>query len=256
MTGQGKHIPFLFTLLMLSTGSAATQQPLQAGDYATADGWGELRLETASTPAQLTFNLQTVTSDHVCSFEGLADVDSGIALPSDARFAPGCTLQLRPTGNGVQIDPLDDDTEAACRNYCGANGSYEGHYLAIAPACTWQALKTAKATARTASSQAQRRQARARLSPLLEQCPPTLPLEQAVDLHALVAQLHAADGNGRACRATMARYAEDASRSQDDLLADASPSWGRALSAAMAQVRQALAGCPAADGLVQPVPTG
>lgn len=66
-----------------------------------------------------------------------------------------------------------------------------------------------------------------------------------MDLHAVVAQLHATDGNGRACRATMARYAEDASLDQDALLAGASPSRGRALSAAMAQVSQTLSTCPA-----------
>lgn len=256
MTGQGRPIALLFALLMLSAGSAASPQPLQPGDYATADGWGELSLQATSAPAQLRFNLQTVTSDHVCSIEGLVETATGIGLPSDAQLAPGCTLQLRRTANGIQVDPLDDDAQTACRHYCGANGSYEGHYLAIAPACTWQALDTAKTSARAANTQAQRQQALARLSPLLTQCTPTLPLEQAVDLHAVVAGLHGADGNGRACRASMARYAEDASRSQDDLLADASPSWGRALSAAMAQVRQALAGCPATDGLEQAVPPG
>lgn len=244
MTVPGRPLPLWFALLLLSAGSAASPQPLQPGDYATANGWGELRLETASAPAQLRFNLETVTSDHLCSIEGLAQADTGIALPSDAQHAPGCTLQLRPTANGVQVDALNDDAEAACRHYCGANGSYQGHYLAIAPACTWQALDTAKTSARAANTHAQRQQALARLSPLLMQCTPTLPLEQAVDLHAVVAGLHAADGNGRACRASMARYAEDASRRQDDLLADASPSWGRTLSAAMAQVRQTLSTCP------------
>jgi len=123
MTDQGKRTAFLLALLMLCSGNAASQGPLQAGDLATAHGWGELRLGKARTPGQLTFDLQTVASDHVCHITGLADASTGMALPSDAELAPGCVLQLRAVADGVQVAAQDPAAEAACRYYCGTNGS-------------------------------------------------------------------------------------------------------------------------------------
>ena len=123
MSDQGKRTAFLLALLMLCSGNAASQGPLQAGDLATAHGWGKLRLGKARTPGQLTFDLQTVASDHVCHITGLADASTGMALPSDAELAPGCVLQLRAVADGVQVAAQDPAAEAACRYYCGTNGS-------------------------------------------------------------------------------------------------------------------------------------
>lgn len=248
--------PALALLLLLAgAGASAGDRPLQAGDYATAQGWGDLRLEPAGPAESLGFALETVSNEHVCSIVGQVDVATGIALPEDTDAAPGCVLHLQATANGVQVEPASPAAALACRHYCGSHGSYDGHYLAIPAACTWPALQAAKTAARAAGTALQRRDALATLSPLPGRCGATMNLEQRVDLHATLAGLHAANGNAPACRAALADYAPDAARSDEELTDGASPAWARAQVAAMAQVRQALARC-AVKPLARPAHPG
>src|SRR3546814_6670047 len=105
----------------------------EAGEYATEAVWGRLSI-TQAPDGGAAFMLSAESAGSGCSFSGR--LQGNLATVFDGNAPGQCALDLAATPAGIRVGTA---TAAACDTYCGSNGSYEGNYLRLAPACTPEA---------------------------------------------------------------------------------------------------------------------
>lgn len=118
--------------------------------------------------------LSTENAGSGCSFPGRLQANLATAFHGNA---PGqCALDLAATPAGIRVEPA---TVAACDAYCGSNGSYQGDYLRLAPACTPDAIAKARERFKALYDDQAYAEADQALAPVYRQC------EERADARAL-----------------------------------------------------------------------
>ncbi len=223
-----------------SAPAPAASQRLSAGTYATERGWGQLQLQARPGSTALQFHLETESSGAGCSLAGTLDDDLQSVKVDPAPGAAQCLLTLHPTPQGIEVGTRTVD---ACAAYCGSNGGFRGHYLAVTDACSTDNVAAALRKAAETTGPSSAAGTASRLDALQASCAATLSLTTIGDIRLAIAAAQHEAGNNDACRAALSPYAEDAGRSDDEMTDGMSPVAAEEYVALIASVRGALRMC-------------
>jgi len=196
--------------------SPATAQ-IPPGAYATESGWGQLSIAQAPD-GSATFALETESAGDGCSFAG--QLQAYRATVYSGGSPAQCVFDLATTAEGIRIGTATAD---ACDAYCGRNGSYEGDYRRLAPACVPSAIAQARERFKALYDREAHAEADEALAPVYRQCLGTLPMideggvrnDYALNRHKLK------DDAG--CLAALEKYRGDAARSDDEIAEGMAP---------------------------------
>ncbi len=218
-----------------SPSEAATPLP---GTYATEAGWGQLRIERHSDEVNLRFKLETENSGYGCSMQGTIGRDKNAVLVDSVPGGSQCKLTMRKTTDGVEVATSSPE---ACSAFCGENGSFEGDYVAVEAACTNESIATLLKRipdAADASTEAARS-----LQAVLKACGRTLGYSTTADIRLALASKQHQSGDNATCLVTLSPYAEDASRSDDELIDGMTPAVADETVGVMTSVRELMTLC-------------
>ena len=156
--------------------------------------------------------LSTENAGSGCSFSGR--LQANLATVFDGNAPGQCALDLTAAPAGIHVDTT---TFAACDAYCGSNGSYQGNYLRLAPACMPEAIAKARERFKALYDDQAYAEADQALAPVYRQCLSTLPMldeggirnDYALNRHKLEED---AD-----CLAALQKYRDDAARTDDEI---------------------------------------
>ncbi|HHA2820897.1 hypothetical protein [Stenotrophomonas maltophilia] len=224
----------------VSAPSPAPSPRLSPGTYSTERGWGQLLLQARPGSTSQQFHLETESSGAGCSLAGTLGDDLQSVAVDPAPGAAQCLLTMQPTAQGIEVGTRTAD---ACAAYCGSNGGFKGHYLAVSDRCMTDNVAAAlrQAAAKTAPYSAAG--TASTLEALQASCADTLPLSTIADIRLAIASAQHDAGNNAACQAALSPYAEDAARSDDELADGMSPAAADEYVGLIASVREALKMC-------------
>lgn len=219
-------IAFGIALMATFSSSARAPAPLsepkapaawtpKPGRYVTEPGWGHLDILPFRTG--LRFSLETIIGESGCSLEGDVLGDRGVAR---SEWGDGiCVVHFKPgRADAIGVAPVD---MAQCRKFCGYNGGIEGDYLAVAETCTEPGLDAARQHFKHLYDARQYKAALSTLSKVFDLCRPTLTWQQEGEIRNDLALAQHHNGLDRECLQTLAPYAEDAAKDDEE----AAQSW-------------------------------
>lgn len=227
-----------------SHAEAAAPQPTDSvnvspGSYVTQAGWGQLRIHPSPGSGELRFQLETENSGYGCSMAGTIGSDPQSILVDRIAEGDQCSLTMQVVDDGIEVGTASPD---ACALHCGNNGSFKGTYLSVDDLCGADSVTAAIKTARSSDSPHTAAPAES-MDAVLRKCGQTLTYSTLADVRLAVAAARHRIGDNAHCLAALAPYAEDASRSDDDLTDGMSPSAADQTIAVMSSVREMLELC-------------
>jgi hypothetical protein len=204
----------------------ANQEPLQVaqktqstneatispGEYSTDAGWGRLQIN-ATKSGKLDFSIESVSGEYYCSLAG--EIVNGNGLASSDSQGEQCVVEFHKKDNGLNVAPKTVD---ACRHFCGWNGGFEGHYLRVTDTCRAGSIEATRARFKVLYDARKYKSALAVLSPVLKECLPVLQWEDEGDVRNDIALTQYKNGLYSECLKTLDRYADDAKRSDDEVV--------------------------------------
>lgn len=202
--------------------SPAAQQPppaqassvgnqLKAGEYITEKGWGHLTLRAQQ--GGLHFSLDSTTGEDVCELGGTVQGDRGLTVVEGG--GEPCEVSFTRDARGVTVAALSAEQ---CKAFCGYNAEFEATYLQVAQECGRDVLAKARDSFRNLYDSKQYKAALATLSPALSACQSTLSWEEEGDIRNDVALAQHHNGQQAECRTTLAKYAEDAGKGDEEVV--------------------------------------
>ena len=190
------------------------EEPAPAGHYATEEGWGQLSIRPASGGVEAFSITTNSTGTSGCELKGT--LKRGIGTARNGSQA--CSIRFRRIQDGVQL--VADSTSTACRDFCGANGSFEGEYRAILPLCTPTGVNKVRRAFSQDYKAKQYANSAMTLRSLLDRCTQVLDEFQLGAIRNDLALAQYKDGDRGACIATLEPYRNDANRQDDDIAKD------------------------------------
>lgn len=206
----------LAALPLLCSAQTATMQP---GKYVTEGGWGHLTIEPAKGGAQR-FAIEALGGNmHSCTLDG--DIRNGKSLLDVGEPGKPCVVSFKLVGSNVQVS---NSTAEQCRQFCGMRAAFDGLYLTPAAGCDSPARRATRNKFKALYDKKAFDEARAVLQPVLANCASTM---DRIALSSLrndlaITQYHL--GDFAACISTLAPLAEDASKTDAEVLNSYPPS--------------------------------
>lgn len=182
------------------------------GQYLTEGGWGRLTLTDRDGTRWMSLRTSG-PNGHGCGLDGPVDAAGLAHVPPDPG-APTCTVRLRDTGRGgeLEVTPLD---EGACRGYCGARaGGFDGLYRRAVPGCTLPERQRARQAFQRHYEAREYEPATAALGPVLARCAAVLPALEAAWIRNDLALAHARAGRREACAQLLLPLREAAAQTE------------------------------------------
>jgi hypothetical protein len=208
----------LLSLVIAAPQAAWAASAVGPGDYATQEGWGQLSIAAGRDGARR-FSIVTDNLDSGCEIQGQMPKGSdniGQASASGEAGGDVCSVEFKAAPNGVAVKAI---TPAACKQFCGYNGGFEGDYLRLSPACTQDAIAKTRRDFKRQYDARDYRKALATLKPVLDNCANVLdPFGKLGEIRNDVAITQYHNGLKAACLKTLSPYAEDARFSDDELV--------------------------------------
>lgn len=232
-----------------ATGAPKAQAPVPAdgryagvtpGSYATLGGWGELSIRNASDHGLLVFQLDTESSGYGCTMSGTIDRKDQTIRVDPSEAGGQCPLTMRASDGGIEVG---SPSPGQCESYCGYNGSFIGIYLAVESQCTREAVARQIQRAQGGGSQRSMAMSADALEALLQTCGRTLSYASTAEIRLAAAAAHLQTGKRANCLAVLSPYAEDASRSDEDLTDGMTPAAANEVLSTLSAVRQAIDLC-------------
>lgn len=211
------RIPLCIHAVAALSSIAVAAQPTP-GQYVTEHGWGHLTIKQAQ--GKLTFTIDAFGANaHICNLEGEIRKDQAVLGAGDGTKP--CVVSFTDKNGGVQVDTNQAE---GCREYCGVRAQFEGLYLKPAPGCEDASRARARKTFKQLYDKKAYAEALATLSPVLQQCGPTLDWLETGWLRNDIALTQLKLGKPADCLTTLAPLANDAALSDEDLRGNYLPS--------------------------------
>ncbi len=195
------------TTVDVPPGEVEAGSPLVSGEYITGKGWGRLLLKEQGDV--LAFSLETITGEDMCDLNGHVRREFGTAKGNDGI---DCSVRLSSAPQGIEVAAA---TPAECKAFCGYNGNFEGLYLRVKNGCGRDDLDRTRDVFRRLHAEKSYKAALVTMSPVLENCLPTLEWEDEGAIRNDLAEVQYENGLYAECLATLDRYAEDAGKEED-----------------------------------------
>jgi hypothetical protein len=215
---------FICTLLFLvattlSATAAGQTGTLAPGEYLSERGWGQLVVKREPN-ARLTFAIEALGGNmHSCSLEG--EIRNGRATLEGDEKDNACVVSFTAKGADIEVKP-----NTSCRMYCGARAGFDAVYHRPAPGCGRAAMRRTRDEFKRLYDRKAYAEARAKIEPLVTGCGKTtwwlddgwLRNDLAITLYRL--------GDLEGCKRVLANLAEDAAKTDKDVLESFPPSDG------------------------------
>jgi hypothetical protein len=206
-----KKIFLIVFCALVGTVAHAAEPALQAGQYVTEKGWGNLTV--SRDKGALKFSIEAMGGNaHSCSLDG--EIRDGRAVLEAIDKDKPCVVTFKTTADGIQVDSQDAQI---CRYYCGMRASFEGHYLKPAAGCAPAGLNRTRAGFKRLYGARDYAAARAALEPVLANCARTLDWLEDGWIRNDLALAQYRMGDAAACRSTLQPLAKAAAESDDDV---------------------------------------
>ena len=201
-------------VLKQTTQPTATSAP---GNYIIEGGWGSLDIRRDGE-GPLRFSIETISPNaHLCSLEGEI-VDGVAALPTDPG-EPDCVVRFTPYADGVRVE----GDGPACRYFCGARATFTANYRRPPPGCDDVSRRRARQAFQNHYDRKRYARALATLAPIARNCAGVLHWTESGRIANDIAITQHKLGQRDACLRTLAPFANDAARSDDEILNERLP---------------------------------
>lgn len=190
------------------------ETPTPPGVYATSGGWGQLSIEASGTGD--VFTLETANAGDGCHFSGRLQDNHATVYDGDAPSQ--CVFELRLEGTAIDIA-----ASPACNTYCGRNGSYEGRYMRLAPACEPEAVQRARDRFKSSYAKGDYAGADKALASVYSQCLANLPMLDEAGVRNDLALTRHKLGDDAGCLMALEKYRADAARSDEEITENMAP---------------------------------
>lgn len=197
-----------------SLSDPAVEASIPPGVYATSGGWGQLAIGASETGT--VFTLEAENAGDGCHFSGRMQGSRATVYDGDAPSQ--CVFEL-----GLERTTIDIAASAACDAYCGRNGSYEGRYIRLAPACEPEAVRQARDRFRSSYANGDYADADRALAPVYSQCLANLPMLDEAGVRNDFAVTRHKLGDDAGCLLALEKYRADAARSDDEITENMAP---------------------------------
>ncbi len=152
--------------------SQAIAQPssLEAGDYITREGWGQLSIKRRADGA-LDFSIYAMGGNaHQCVLDGVI-AGTRATLEAMEKNKP-CIVNFTRKGKDIHVG--HNDTDDACRYFCGARAGFSDLYLKSPPGCQMDAVHARREAFKRDYDAKAYAKARTTLETVMKECQPVL----------------------------------------------------------------------------------
>ena len=185
--------------------------------YYVEGGWGHLKFGAVNDGGRRPFNIETVSDGNECAIKGEVskDLQSLTVFPISATSK--CDIAMSQTSAGVEVVAGSD----GCSDYCGYNASFEGVYLAVDPICTSESIESI--TQQLPLDVVGGDNALVTAERALQVCKKTMTYYTSSKLRVEAAKAFERAGDRKECALMLSPYAEDVSKTEDELAEGKTP---------------------------------